>query len=262
MNFFFKAVGATCASVIALGVSSVNAADLYQGGGLKDLPVEPSLAGWYVGINGGGSFGASNNITLSNSRDSSQADIGQFDRDSGFGGIQLGYLSQGFGWGGHIAIGLETDFQGSGIDSSFTRSNLNYDFAPAYFNANQSIDFFGTVRARVGYTVDRAFVYVTGGWAYAGTETSVNINHGYNSIKQDAVQSGYAVGGGVEYLLTPCWSVRAEYLYIDLNGPDTTQTLSGIASDGSIDHFNVSDNFNIVRVGLNYRFIGEHVPLK
>ena len=43
MNFFSNVLGATCASVIALGVSSVNAADMYQVGGLKDGVAENRL---------------------------------------------------------------------------------------------------------------------------------------------------------------------------------------------------------------------------
>jgi hypothetical protein len=70
MNFSSRLLGVTCASVIALGVSSVNATDLYRsaGGGLKDGPyVPPPLwTGFYVGVNGGGSFGDSENLRVRN----------------------------------------------------------------------------------------------------------------------------------------------------------------------------------------------------
>jgi outer membrane immunogenic protein len=257
MNFFSNVLGATCASVIALGVSSVNAADMYQVGGLKDGVAEPTLAGFYVGINGGGSFGASNNLVLSNSRDFSQADIGQFSRDSGFGGVQIGYTSPGFGWGNRVVLGLETDVQGAGIDNGFTRADLNYDFRPAFLSASQSIDFFGTARARVGYLFDRTLVYATAGFAYAGVKTTVNINH-FNNFTFDTVETGYAAGAGVEYLLAPCWSLKVEYQYVDLY----TQTVTGIAPDGSVDHMNVNNNFHTVRAGLNYHFLNDYVPLK
>jgi len=258
MNFFSNVLGATCTSVIVLGASCVNAADMYQAGGLKDVAVEANLGSFYVGINGGGSFGASNNLTLSNSRDPSLADIGQFYRDSGFGGVQLGYTSAGFGWGNRVVFGLETDFQGAGIDSSLTRADLNYDFRPAFFDASQSIDFFGTVRVRIGYAFDRALVYATGGWAYGDVQTTVNINHGFNNFKSDAVDTGYVVGGGVEYRFAPCWSAKVEYQYIDLG----TQTITGVASDGSVDYLNVYNNFSTVKVGINYHFLSDYVPLK
>ena len=70
MNFSSKLLGVTCVSVIALGVGAVNAVDMYRpsGGGLKTLrptvcvaPL-PIWTGFYAGINGGGSFGASENL--------------------------------------------------------------------------------------------------------------------------------------------------------------------------------------------------------
>ena len=258
MNFCSNILGATCAGVIVLGISSVYAADIYQGGGLKDGVVTPAFGGIYFGVNGGGSFGASNNITVANSRDTSQADIGQFFRDSGFGGIQLGYTSSGFGWGNRVVFGIETDFQGSGIDSSFTRSDLNYGFSPAFFNANQSIDFFGTVRGRFGYLFDHALVYGTAGWAYGDVKTTVNINHGFNTVTQDSVETGWAGGGGVEYWFAPSWSLKVEYQYIDLG----SDTITSIKSDGSYDHLKVFNDFSTVRVGLNYYFSDGYVPLK
>ena len=150
------------ASVIALGVGSVNAADLYRssGGGLKDGPYVaaplPVWTGFYAGINGGGSFGASENLRVKNSLDGTEADIGQFYRDGGFGGGQIGYNWSGFGWGNQVVLGIETDIQGSGINSGFVRNTVNYGFNPAAFTANQSIDYFCTVRGRLGYAVGNA----------------------------------------------------------------------------------------------------------
>ena len=131
MNFSSKLLGVTCASVIALGVGSVNATDMYHssGGGLKDTPYVvaplPIWTGFYAGINGGGSFGASENLRVRNNFDNTEADIGQFFHDGGFGGGQIGYNWSGFGWGNQVVLGVEADIQGSGINSSFDRNDLN-----------------------------------------------------------------------------------------------------------------------------------------
>lgn len=268
MNFSSKLLGLTCVSVIALGVGSVNATDLYHSaGGLKDGPYVaapvPLWTGFYAGINGGGSFGASENLRVNNEFDFTQADIGQFFRDGGFGGGQIGYNFSGFGWGNQVVLGIETDIQGSGMNSSFDRNDLNYSFAPASFHASQDINYFGTVRGRLGYAFGNALIYATGGLAYANIDTKVSIlgtaGGGFtNSLNSNQLETGWVVGGGVEYLFTPCWSAKVEYQFIDLG----SQTIAGLASDGIVDRMPVDNNFNTVRAGINYHIPVGYAPLK
>ena len=266
MNFSSKLLGVTCASVIALGVGSVSAADMYRsaGGGLKDGPYVAPPAVWtgfYAGVNGGGSFGDSKNLIVTNTFDSSQADIGQFYRDGGFGGGQIGYNWSGFGWGNQVVLGVETDIQGSGIGSSFARGDLNYSFAPATFNASQNIDYFGTVRGRLGYTFNQAMIYATGGFAYANVDTKVGIlGTGFtNGLNSNQMETGWVVGGGAEYLFAPNWSAKVEYQYIDLG----SQTISAIDSGGVVvDSMHVDNNFHTVRAGINYHVPTGYAPLK
>ena len=60
-------------------------------------------------------------------------------------------------------------------------------------------------------------------------------------------QTGYVVGGGVEYKFNPAWSVKAEYQLIDLDAGD----LNGAGPlDGS--QFSDRSELNTFRVGLNY----------
>jgi opacity protein-like surface antigen len=67
-----------------------------------------------------------------------------------------------------------------------------------------------------------------------------------NSSTASHSKTGYTVGFGSEFALTPNWSAKAEYAYIKF-GNDTV-----VASDGTI--FNVGLHVNQVKVGLNYRF--------
>lgn len=267
MKFSAKFLCITCVSVIALGAGSVNAADLYHstGGSMKDTPyVAPPLwTGFYAGVNGGGSFGASENLRVTNNADLTQADIGQFYRDGGFGGGQIGYNWSGFGLGNQVVLGIETDIQGAGINSSFTRNDLNYGYAPAAFDAKQSIDYFGTVRGRLGYAFGSALLYATGGLAYADVNTQVHIagtaGGGFtNYLNSDQVETGWVVGGGLEYLFAPSWSLKVEYQYIDLG----KQTLGAVASDGAIDRLPFDNTFSTVRGGINYHIPTGYAPLK
>ena len=70
-----------------------------------------------------------------------------------------------------------------------------------------------------------------------------------NSVLSSAQKTkmGYAIGLGVEYAMMTNWSMKLEYLYVDLGKFDC-----GIACGASPD--NVSFNANLVRVGVNYRF--------
>src|SRR5271170_6203123 len=90
--------GLTMTSVLALAAFSANAADIYvpAAGGYKDGPVccAPTWAGYYLGVNGGGGWGDSNNLIFTDTvRGTGNA--GPFDRKGGFGGIQAGYNWQG-----------------------------------------------------------------------------------------------------------------------------------------------------------------------
>lgn len=223
-------LGLTLTSALALGAFSANAADIYRrgdGGGFKDEPVYAPVNSWtgfYAGVNGGGGWatGDSDNDVLSPS--------------GGFGGGQIGYNIQGgFGLGPHLVLGVEADIQGSGItDSAFgLESNLNW---------------FGTVRGRVGYAMDRALIYFTGGFAFGEVENKVL------GVSFSDTQTGYVLGGGVEYKINPAWSLKGEYQFISLDASDSSAGGLGFSADRS--------EVNTVRVGLNYHFGRGYEPLK
>ncbi len=174
----------------------------------------PSIwEGAYVGINGG--YGWSNsNFT---------------DPSGGFGGAQLGYNWQR----DRIVFGIEGDFQGADI------SGRAYDFDGD--TAHSDVNWFSTVRGRLGFASGPLLIYGTGGVAFADVDTHIHFVNG-SSARDSGTQTGYAAGGGVEWAFAPNWSAKAEYLYIGL-GDDTL-------SNGD----RVNNDFQTVRVGLNYKF--------
>ncbi|MCV5185543.1 outer membrane beta-barrel protein, partial [Escherichia coli] len=84
-----------------------------------------------------------------------------------------------------------------------------------YYGVSPSLDWFGTVRGRLGYAFDRWLVYGTGGFAYGGGSRSPYAAS-YPYTLPDTARIGYALGGGVEYALTDHISVKVEGLYVDL----------------------------------------------
>jgi outer membrane immunogenic protein len=200
---------------------SASAADLGRGG-YKDGPVYATVdwSGLYAGINAGGG-GTANDGVVSPS--------------GGFFGGQIGYNWQGvLGLGGNWVVGVEADIQASGIDDSVEgfKSSLNW---------------FGTVRGRVGYAFGPTLVYGTGGFAFGEVE-----NTGLGSD----TQTGWVVGGGVEHKFSPTWSIKAEYQFISLDAGDPAngRSLGLVNGDRS--------EINTFRVGLNYRFGHSFDPLK
>ena len=141
------------------------------------------------------------------------------DIDGFIGGIQAGYNWQG---AGPLVLGLETDIQYSNVESSvFT------------------LDYFGTIRARAGFAVDQFLLYGTGGFAY-GTGT-----YELGGLSSDRSAFGWTIGLGGEYALGNNWSLKGEYLYVDL-GSETFTTING--------PLDVGLTANILRLGANYKF--------
>ncbi|MBE7249106.1 MAG: porin family protein, partial [Actinomycetospora chiangmaiensis] len=90
-------------------------------------------------------------------------------REGFSGGGQIGYNYQ-FTPGSGIVVGFEADAQyldfGGRPRYATNAAVINPGFVPLNGTLN-TLDFFGTVRGRLGYAFDRTLVYATGGFAYA-----------------------------------------------------------------------------------------------
>jgi outer membrane immunogenic protein len=241
----------------AAALASANAADMYRApepvaGGYKDVPVA-SWTGFYAGVNGGGAWSEFSD-QLANF-----ANVGAFSGlkpSGGFGGGQIGYNWQGV-WHPHLVLGVEADIQGAGIEDKATFVPSSPPLITAV--SESRVDWFGTVRGRLGYAFDGALAYATGGFAYGHVHNSQADSRGVTFLF-DGTATGYAVGGGLEYKLSPAWSVKTEYQFIDLGKNDPIS-----ATQGSFTAFNTKledDAFHTVRAGLNYHIGSGYVPLK
>lgn len=126
------------------------------------------------------------------------------------GGAQAGYNWQSGKW----LVGLEADFQGS--DERATGRLCTVAGCPVgstVIPVNYKLDWFSTARGRVGFiAAERILLYATGGLAYGQFVSDVpSFPLGWRSTR-----IGWAVGAGAEAALDRHWSVRLEYLYVDL----------------------------------------------
>ncbi len=239
------AVSAVCLSQMA------SAADLPVKAPIYKAPVIAPAYNWtglYIGLNIGGSWGNQDNSLVSATTGATLFSNSDH-LDGVIGGGQIGYNWQVDQW----VLGIEADFQGSGQkgDGSFFLPSavLAANF-PTSVSYSDKLNWFGTVRGRIGYAFDRWLPYFTGGWAYGHGEINGTTTFGATTTSFSASQdySGWTIGGGVEWAFANNWSAKLEYLYIDFgDGPTVpASTTLNIVSGRMTD--------NIVRVGVNYKF--------
>lgn len=237
------------ASTLALA-QIASAADLPVKAPVYKAPIIAPVYNWtgfYVGLNLGGSWGRQDGDLIG-----ALIGSGSNNLDGLIGGGQIGYNWQINQW----VFGLEADFQGSGqkADGSFVIPPIVGIAGGNGLTASYSdkLEWFGTVRGRVGYAFDRWLPYFTGGWAYghgvldgtatvtpAGAATAFSASHDY---------SGWTIGGGVEWAFANNWSAKLEYLYIDFGDGPTVP----VSATSSIVAGKMTDN--IIRAGVNYKF--------
>jgi outer membrane immunogenic protein len=177
-------------------------------------------------------------------------------------GTTLGDAESTFTMSGGIAGGtLGCNYQTSNIvlgiegDLSWTnKSGSAFEQAP--FNTTRtnltSEKWLDTARGRLGFTWDRALLYVTGGGAFANIGVQVCATVVPVCASDSANVWGWAIGAGVEWGLWDNWTLKAEYLHVDFG---TTSFLSPpvIIGTQTFQSRNVPVTDDLFRVGLNYR---------
>ena len=230
--------------------------------------------GAYFGINAGYAFDASSNNTNSFGvpapyGNGTTAFFSQRNQEGFTGGGQVGYNFQ-FTPGSGIVVGVEADAQYLDFGRSRNNAFLVGPLAPGYYVTDprglSSLDFFGTVRGRVGYAFDRVLFYGTGGFAY-GSGSADRSFGGYAG--NDSFRTGYAVGGGIEYALptdsflnffrSSAVTLKVEGLYVNLERGTRNQgaLVVNAANLVPVAYSAIGrrdDEFAVVRAGLNYKF--------
>lgn len=215
-------IALTVLAGIAAGLASA------QAGGPRSIKDEPyggiNWAGFYVGIQGGYGWG-------NTSHNFSGLNAGEWDVTGGLFGVSWGTNWQRGNW----VYGFASDFSFSSIDGSFAGAGCN---TGACFTDIQNLS---TSRVRVGYAMDKRLIYVTGGIAYATVDAGVR----NSSDRDEETRFGWTVGAGLEWAFAPRWSLRAEYLHVDLGDRNHYNAGGGTPTEVDI-------TADIVRVGVNY----------
>jgi outer membrane immunogenic protein len=155
--------------------------------------------------------------------------------------------SVGYNWERErFVFGLEGDGSWADISGSGT---CGFDGASPH-QCGGGIRALGTVRGRLGYDLGPVLgpfgdvlIFATGGLAVAEV-------HAWDSLfgtSGSSAIAGWTVGGGFEAMFAKNWSVKLEYLYVDLGDHGIFTAIAP-----NVEH--VSTHAEIVRVGVNYHF--------
>jgi outer membrane immunogenic protein len=244
--------------------------------------------GFYAGFNAGYGFDASSNnqptvigvngastLVLPGTTAVVAFQNGQ-SNDGFVGGGQIGYNYQ-FTPGSGVVIGVEADAQYVDFGRERNRFSATGPLAAQQvFNPAgiSGLDYFGTVRGRLGYAFDRVLFYGTGGFAYG---SGGGRDFGLTNRSRDDFQTGWAAGGGIEYALptdsflnffrSSAVTLKIEGLYVNLDqgnrnngvfavnnaGQEVSVTSPGVVLVSSGRQVRDTE-FAVVRAGLNYKF--------
>lgn len=258
-----KSLLAAAAAVIS---SAAFAADLPSKKApiLPPPPPPPAWTGFYLGLNAGYGWSASRDSVFGYSdavgdgfgalvRGGALPGSVSLSNDAFIGGGQLGYNYQ---FNANFVAGVEADIQGVATNTA----TAGYAAGGAYVQATRSLDYLGTVRGRLGYAVvPSLFVYATGGLAYGQANLSQSFYAPglaptlFTATSFADTRVGWTAGGGAEWLFSPSWGAKLEYLYYDLGSVTAPQS---VYNNGNVSIAAVSSRFDghVVRAGVNYHF--------
>ena len=238
---------------IALAASPALAADMPVKAPPAQIVTAYGWTGCYIGANAGAAFtrwgrdGYFNwNIADADGRSGSDAY-----RETSFTyGATIGCNYQ---FNTNWVVGAEADWNGlSGAQTArFTGQFGGQE--PSQFAQFEST-WFATIRARLGYSVGRLLVYGTGGLARGDVRYVIGRSDDPDpDYPSSAIRWGWTAGAGLEYMLAPNWSAKAEYIHVDLGSAHLNPI--GWNTDYRFD-VNASTRHHIVRIGLNYHWGG------
>jgi outer membrane immunogenic protein len=280
-------------AIVAVAATGARAADLGVGIPTKaPVAIDPatSWTGFYVGVNAGygwsdrsADFSANDPMSklLFGIADGTGANTplrpAKMDQKGGLGGAQAGYNWQlDRKW----LVGIEADIDAADLSGSGSAQNVMPDLFPPVppvgtANLSRNVDWFGTLRARAGVLLTGdLLLFGTAGLAYGHVKTnatyamsnsasfpwggfSVNCIIGTPCFSGSSSRTavGWAAGGGLEYALGSHWSVKGEYLYVDLGSDKVTLTATNVPGlVPSSFNANFRNAFSLARGGLNFRF--------
>ena len=232
-----KYAGLALLTVLMIPVAA-GAADMRVKAPLAPPPPPPfSWSGFYIGGETGGAW-ATGTVT-----DSLFGLSASTSHDGWLAGGVVGYNYQG---PSNIVFGFEGDFDWT----TMSATGNGMPTGLGLLQASAKTDWVTSLAGRIGIAADRTLFYIKGGGAWVGNSASItNLTTGA-SVSASNTNSGWLLGGGLEYGFDTNWSAKVEFDYIGLRSWSWNSTLFPNET------FTASRNISEFKVGLNYRFGG------
>ena len=161
--------------------------------------------------------------------------------DGGLFGGQVGYNWQS----GAIVLGAEADF-----DASVVSGGKAFPGGEAHQSAR--LDDLETFRGRLGFLpAPDVLLFVTGGYAVGQIRASVASfpTTPPLAFRISGWESGWTVGGGVEWALNKQWTVKAEALYVSF-----VNQSAWAGDEVNTYPFKFQNSAALARAGVNFHF--------
>jgi outer membrane immunogenic protein len=198
-------------------------------------------SGLYLGANVGGAWGTADEFY-----------------PFGAGGTPITIDTDGVVYGAHAGYQLQRGSLVVGFEVSYGDTNLEGadTVDPSFVSCRDGVvvcritdvESLTTVGTRLGYATEQWLLTASGG--YAGADISsdaVIVATGLSTIADNKWHSGWYAGVGVEYAMTPDWSIGLEYMHADLG----EQRHGGTLAAGN--QRDVEFEMDVVRARLSFK---------
>jgi outer membrane immunogenic protein len=253
MNKFLTGTIAAIAVAVAVPALAADMAPRYS----KAPPPAPIMVynwtGCYIGGNVGGGWAKTDQtfVGFVTGVPTGPFDAGRSDGTNVIGGAQIGCDYQ---FAGNWVVGVQGMFDFGNITSSHNIP-ISPVAPPGFVSQNRTKDIF-TATGRIGYLfAPQVLGYVKGGGAWARIDHQVFQPSGLLSETALGVdRQGWTVGGGLEWMFAPGWSVFGEYNYLDFGRKDISFVQAPTAPLGTATVTSTRLTIQQALVGVNYKF--------
>lgn len=224
----------TAALVMLLPLSSAFGADLAPRRPVVVPPAPEATFSW-SGVYGGLQVGYARNFDHA---------VETFTATGGSTGLVYDFAQYGGTFGAKVGANYQYGMLVTGLEADIDVGDVKGGFVDAPIGSgSDTIKMQGSVRARLGLAYDRVFVYGTGGLAFAQIESRYTfLPTSTNEYFKD-MRTGWTVGGGIDFALTPNWVIGADYRHSDYGKIDHVSTVAFPGLTGI--HQQTSDVFHL-----------------
>jgi len=260
MRKYFGLALASALSLGSVGLGAASAADMAPRYTKAPPPPVAAVYNWtgcYLGGNVGGAGARTEQAQIAKVGGPAiipNNDFGSSDGNAFVGGVQVGCDYQ---FAGKWVVGVQGMFDFGRVNDTHVVPTAFPGFpVGAFVSQNQTKDIF-TATARVGYLfAPQVLGYVKGGGAWTRQDYTFIGTIPTTFLSENALgvdRQGWTVGGGVEWMFAPGWSVFGEFNYMDFGRKDVAFT-AGPNTVGAPDLISTRLRMETALVGVNYKF--------